>query len=525
LKLAPAIMVQGTASSVGKSLIATALCRLFHQDGLRVVPFKAQNMALNAYVTPDGGEIGRAQAGQAEAAGVAPTVDMNPILLKPESDRTSQIVVLGKPFGRMNAADYHRKKPELRAIVADALLRLRREADLVVIEGAGSPAEINLKAHDIVNMSVAKAADAKVLLVGDIDRGGVFAAFVGTLELLEPDERARVAAFVINKFRGDRSLLDPGLDFLANRTGVPTLGVLPYLVGLPLPDEDSLGLDDRGRRPRASKDEIEIAVVRLPRISNFDDFQPLEHQPGVVVRFVDQPNELGGADLVVLPGSKSTVSDLQWLRSSGIADAILTRAARKEPILGICGGCQMLGHEIVDPHDIEAPSLSTPGLALLPVFTQFAASKTTAQVRARAAAPTFLTEGAAADCELRAFEIHMGHLHPRQPRAHTTPAHGTAVDPSPYVPTFAIRGRNGAAADERDGAVNADGTVVGTLLHGLFENAPVMTSLLDHLRQRRGLPARGASAIWSRESAYERLADAARQYLDGPMLRQIAGIG
>ena len=522
-------MVQGTASSVGKSLLATALCRLFHQDGLRVVPFKAQNMALNAFVTPDGGEIGRAQAGQAEAAGVAPTVDMNPILLKPESDRTSQIVVLGKPFGRMNAAEYHRKKPELRAIVADALLRLRREADLVVIEGAGSPAEINLKAHDIVNMSVAKAADAKVLLVGDIDRGGVFAAFVGTLELLEPDERARIAAFVINKFRGDRGLLDPGLEFLATRTGVPTLGVLPYLVGLPLPDEDSLGLDDRGRRPRAAKDEIEIAVVRLPRISNFDDFQPLEHQPGVVVRFVDQAGELAGADLVVLPGSKSTVSDLHWLRQNGMADAILARAARKEPILGICGGCQMLGDEILDPHDMEADSPSTPGLGLLPVFTQFATSKITAQVRARAAGPSFLSEGAAADCELRGFEIHMGHLHPRPPRtSHVTPIGGIRAtapsSPAPYLPTFAITGRNGVPADERDGAINADGTVVGTLLHGLFENAPVMTSLLDHLRQRRGLSVRGASAIWSRESSYERLADAARQYLDPKLLRQIAGM-
>jgi adenosylcobyric acid synthase len=239
---------------------------------------------------------------------------------------------------------------------------------------------------------------------------------------------------------------------------------------------------------------------------------------------------------VVLPGSKSTVSDLQWLRANGMADAILARAKRKEPILGVCGGCQMLGDEILDPHDIEASSLSTPGLGLLPVFTQFAASKTTAQVRARAAAATFLTEGAAADCELRAFEIHMGHLHPRQPGSHgglpaqsslapAFTARSSGAAPAAYTPTFAILGRNGLASDERDGAVNADGTVVGTLLHGLFENAPVMTSLLDHLRQRRGLPARGASAIWSRESAYERLADAARQHLDGPLLRQIAGLG
>ncbi|HEY0709883.1 MAG TPA: cobyric acid synthase, partial [Polyangia bacterium] len=327
MKLAPALMVQGTASSVGKSLIATALCRRFQQDGLRVLPFKAQNMALNAFVTPDGGEIGRAQAAQAEAAGVAPTVDMNPILLKPEGDRMSQVVVLGKPRGRMTAADYHRHKPELRDVVAAALQRLRQNADLVIIEGAGSPAEINLKANDIVNMSVAHAADARVLLVGDIDRGGVFAAFVGTMALLDPEERARVGAFVINKFRGDPSLLGSGLDFLHERTGVPVLGVLPHLRGLSLADEDSLNLDDRVNR-RARHDELDIAVVRLPRVSNFDDFAPLDQQPGVVLRFVDHPGDLAGADLVILPGSKSTVADLSWLRQSGLADVIIDRAHR-----------------------------------------------------------------------------------------------------------------------------------------------------------------------------------------------------
>jgi adenosylcobyric acid synthase len=522
VKLAPAIMVQGTASSVGKSLVATALCRLFRQDGLRVAPFKAQNMALNAFVTPDGGEIGRAQAAQAEAAGVAATVDMNPILLKPEGDRTSQVVVLGKPIGRMAAAEYHRRKPELRTVVADALLRLRQNADLVVIEGAGSPAEINLKAHDIVNMSVAKAADARVLLVGDIDRGGVFAAFVGTMELLDEDERARIAAFVINKFRGDPALLTPGLEFLAARTGVPTLGVLPFLPRLTLADEDSIGLDDRGRRPRAGRDEIEIAVVRLPRISNFDDFQPLEHQAGVVVRFIDDPAEVAEADLVVLPGSKSTVADLTWLRATGFADEVLARATRRAPILGICGGCQMLGQEILDPHDTEAALPRTPGLGLLPFFTQFATTKVTAQVRARPATPSFLTE-AAADLELSGFEIHMGHLHPCDARPpELGPPRAAPNAEVPYAPSFAIVSRNGISSDACDGAVSPDGNVVGTLLHGLFENTAVTASLLDHLRRRRGLPARGAS-LWSREAAYDRLAEAARQHFAPDLLHKLAG--
>jgi len=266
--IARAVMVQGTASSVGKSLVTTALCRLFRRAGLRVAPFKAQNMALNSAVSADGGEIGRAQAVQAEAAGVAPTVDMNPILLKPEGDARSQVVVLGRPIGSMRAAEYHARKPELRAVVAGALERLRAKVDVVVIEGAGSPAEVNLKDRDIVNMDVARTADAPVLLVGDIDRGGVFAAFVGTLELLDPPERARIAAFVVNKFRGDVGLLQPGLDFLTGRTGVPVLGVLPFVRGLRIADEDSVSLDDRRRRRSPGDGELGIAVIRLPRISN-----------------------------------------------------------------------------------------------------------------------------------------------------------------------------------------------------------------------------------------------------------------
>ncbi|HEV3193761.1 MAG TPA: cobyric acid synthase, partial [Polyangiaceae bacterium] len=274
------VMVQGTASSVGKSLLVTGLCRLLHRSGLRVAPFKSQNMALNAHVTLDGGEIGRAQAVQAEAAGVIATVDMNPILLKPEGDARSQVVVLGRSVGSMSAREYHEHKPDLRRIIAECLQRLRANHDVVVIEGAGSPAEINLRERDIVNMHVARIADAPVLLVGDIDRGGVFAAIVGTMELLEPDERARVAGFVINKFRGDITLLRPGLEFLEKRTGVPVVGVVPYVPRLRIADEDSVSLDARRRRGPVGPDDLEVAVVCLPRISNYDDVQALEHDPG-----------------------------------------------------------------------------------------------------------------------------------------------------------------------------------------------------------------------------------------------------
>ncbi|HET6345978.1 MAG TPA: cobyric acid synthase, partial [Myxococcota bacterium] len=323
---APVLMVQGTASSVGKSLVATALCRIFQRRGLRVAPFKAQNMALNSAVTPEGGEIGRAQYVQAEAARVAPHVDMNPVLLKPEGDRRSQVVVLGKPIGSHTAVDYHAHKPTLRRTVADALARLRSRHDLVVIEGAGSPAEVNLREGDIVNMFVARVAGAPVLLVGDIDRGGVLAAIVGTMELLVPEERALVAGFVINKFRGDVALLQPGLDFLQARCGKPVLGVLPHVPSLRIAEEDSLSLAHRGGPRAVGPGDLDVAVVRLPRISNYDDVEALEHEAGVVVRFVEHAVAVGDPDLVILPGSKSTASDLRWLRASGLADVVVARA-------------------------------------------------------------------------------------------------------------------------------------------------------------------------------------------------------
>jgi adenosylcobyric acid synthase len=495
-------MIQGTASSVGKSIVTAALCRHLRQQGLRVAPFKAQNMALNAAVTPSGGEIGRAQAVQALAAGVVPTVDMNPILLKPEGDARAQVVVLGKPVGSVPAFDFHSRKPELREIVCAALDRLRTAYDVVVIEGAGSPAEVNLKSRDLVNMFVARVAEAPVVLVGDIDRGGVFAAFVGTMELLEPDERARVGAFLINKFRGDITLLEPGLQFLEQRTGVPVLGVMPYVPRLRIPDEDSVSLDDR-KAARTPDGDVVVAVIRLPRIANYDDFQPLEYEAGVSVRFVEHVDEMTGADLVVLPGTKSTAPDLQWLRQSGFADAVQERARRGEPLLGICGGCQMLGGTIADPEGVESGERSTEGLGLLPLRTEFGRDKRTAQVRARVARTTFLAE---AGEEVAGFEIHMGR---------------TIPDPG-QAPLFSIASRNGAPDEGSDGAVGSGGTVIGTMLHGLFENASVRSRVVRTLRTRKGLAplSRDSDAI---EDPFDQLADVLRRSIKIELLNALLG--
>lgn len=504
--LAPALMVQGTASSVGKSLVVTALCRFFHREGIRVAPFKAQNMALNSAVTIDGLEIGRAQAVQAEAAGLAPTVDMNPILIKPEGDSRAQLVVMGKPAGSFTASEYHAHRPRLQGVIADCLDRLRRSYDLVVIEGAGSPAEINLKPRDIVNMHVARLADAPVLLVGDIDRGGVFAAFVGTLELLDPDERERVAAFVVNKFRGDLTLLQPGLDWLTARTGKPVLGVLPYVPRLRIADEDSVSLDERTTRRRPGRDQLDIAVVRVPRISNYDDVEALEHSPGVVVRFAESPAELRGADLVILPGSKNTAADLAWLRASGIAAVIEERARAGEPVLGICGGCQMLGERIDDPDGIESAEPHVAGLGLLPLATRFARDKLTAQVVARLASDSFLGNE---QVTVRGYEIHMGVV--EQTHACTSP--------------FELIARNGAPVHVADGAIAASGAVVGTMLHGIFETEALRASMLRCLRERRGLAEPvGTARPPTKHDEYDRLEATLRAHVDLDLLWRLARV-
>jgi adenosylcobyric acid synthase len=502
-------MVQGTASSVGKSLLVTALCRLFRRDGIRVAPFKSQNMALNSAVTPDGLEIGRAQAVQAEAAGLSPCVEMNPILIKPEGHNRAQVVVMGRPAFSLSALEYHEHKPQLKAIIAGCLDTLRRRHELVIIEGAGSPAEINLKDRDIVNMHVARLADAPVLLVGDIDRGGVFAAFVGTLELLEPDERERVRAFVVNKFRGDLALLEPGLEFLRQRTGKPVLGVVPYVPNLRIAEEDSLSLESRVGRPRPGSERLDVVVVGLPHISNYDDVAALEHEAAVSVRFVRDAHELSAADLVILPGTKSTASDLDWLRRSGIANKLEEHARAGRLLLGICGGCQMLGDLILDPDAVESPNPRVVGLGLLGLSTRFGRDKLTAQVRARPLAPSFLSRSPGSE-SIPGYEIHMGRI----------TLHAGVKSP------FRIEAQNGAVVDVVDGAINEAGNVVGTLIHGLLEHAGVRSSLLAALREQKGLAeGEGSPMIPSAAEEYDRLEAVVRQSLNLPLLRRLARVG
>lgn len=369
-----ALLVCGTTSDAGKSVLVAGLCRWLSRQGVRVAPFKAQNMALNSAVTPDGCEIGRAQHAQALAAGAVPEAAMNPVLIKPTGERHSQVVVMGRPMFEAGARDYLVRKSALMPIVLEALADLRSRYDVVICEGAGSPAEINLRPHDLVNLGLARAADLPVVIVGDIDRGGVFAALYGTLGLLAPEDQALVAGFVINRFRGDPTVLAPGLDQLTRMTGRPVLGVLPHLEGLWLDAEDSLALDHtRPSTPGTGPDALDVAVVRLPRISNFTDVDALTAEPGVTVRFTTSARDVLHADLLVLPGSKNTVGDLAWLRASGLAAAVEARVAAGSPVLGICGGYQMLGTTIIDR--VESRAGEVVGLGHLPVVTTFAPDK------------------------------------------------------------------------------------------------------------------------------------------------------
>ncbi len=400
---AKTLMIQGTSSSVGKSILVTALCRIFAQDGYRVAPFKSQNMALNSFVTAEGGEMGRSQVVQAEAAGVAPTVDMNPVLLKPEADTFCQVIVRGKVARKLHAGEYRRYSPCLLGVVEDSLERLRSAYDIVVIEGAGSPAEINLKDREIVNMRIARMAHAPVLLAGDIDRGGVFASLIGTLELLDKDEKDYVKGFIINKFRGDLKLLQPGLDFLEERTSKPVLGVVPYMRDIQIAQEDSVYLDERTEDQ--SPHDLDIAIIRFPHISNYDDFDPLEEESRV--RYITRPEEMGSPHLVILPGTKSTLSDLRYLRETGLADEVLRQAGAGTPVVGICGGYQMLGKGILDPQKVESSGGGALGLGLLDIETTSAAEKATSQVRARVSADRGLLAGMRG-LEVVGYEIHMG---------------------------------------------------------------------------------------------------------------------
>jgi adenosylcobyric acid synthase len=505
---ARALMVLGTASHVGKSTTVAALCRIFADDGYDVAPFKAQNMSLNAAVTPDGREIGRAQAVQAECARRAAEVEMNPILLKPSGERRSQVILEGAIWGDVDAWDYHRRRTtELFPRVIAAYERLAARSELVVLEGAGSPAEINLKDHDLVNLRMAAAADAPCLLIADIDRGGSFAALAGTLALLEPHERARIGAFAITKFRGDLALLRPGLVEMERRLGIPCAGVVPWIEALGVDEEDGYApspLPTRWPGDTGAQRRLRIAVPAMPCLANATDLDALTAEPSVALRRVTTPSELDGADVVLLAGSKETVADLDWLRARGFADALRDHA-RTRPVIGICGGMQMLGERIDDPLGIERGG-SAAGLGLLPIVTALAAHKTTVRVGGVVAGARFVGQPLA-DASFDGYEIHVG----------VSVRTGGA-------PFATLREANGAARE--DGARSADGLVVGTYAHGLFDDDAFRHAALGALRAQAGLAPATAFAAWraEREGRYDRLAAIVRGSLNVPLLARLAGL-
>ncbi|NQE47361.1 cobyric acid synthase [Herbaspirillum rubrisubalbicans] len=467
----PTLMIQGTTSDAGKSTLAAALCRLLKNDGIAVAPFKPQNMALNSAVTSDGGEIGRAQALQAQAAGIAPHTDMNPVLLKPSSDTGAQVIVHGKVRADMNARDYHRYKTEAMQAVLQSYARLRAQYACVIVEGAGSPAEINLRARDIANMGFAEAVDCPVIIVADIDRGGVFAHLTGTLDCLSESERERVIGFVINRFRGDISLLQPGLDWLEQRTGKPVLAVLPYLHGLHLDAEDAVAATQE------VKGDFRIVVPVFPRISNHTDFDALRAHPGVDLRFIGPGQAPPPADLIILPGSKNTRGDLRWLREHGWDAAIGRHLRYGGKLIGICGGFQMLGESVDDPHGVEGAPGSSAGLGLLTMRTELTREKRLLQVSGHCA---FGSEGAS----VRGYEIHMGE------------SSGAAL----ARPAFIIEGRG-------EGAQSADGQILGSYLHGMFDTPAALAALLAWAGLD-GVAAVDLDAL--RETSLERLAASCR---------------
>ncbi len=582
--MAKSIMIQGTMSSAGKSFLAAGLCRIFHQDGYRVAPFKSQNMALNSYITKEGLEMGRAQVFQAQAAGVEPSADMNPVLLKPSSNTASQVVVNGIPRSDMPAREYFRYKKKLVPDIMAAYGRLAARNDIIVIEGAGSPAEINLKENDIVNMGLAEMVDAPVLLAGDIDRGGVFAQLYGTAALLEDKERARLKGFVINKFRGDPSLLGSGITMLEEKTGIPVLGVVPYLEDIDLEDEDSLA--ERLKGPR-HEGILDIVVVRLPRISNFTDFYLLESSPAVTLRYVNHPQELGHPDLVILPGTKSTISDLKWLRESGMEMALRREVSKGTPLFGICGGFQMMGQRILDPEGAEGGG-KIRGLGYFPSETVFRKEKRRARVRGRfgkVGGPLAALSGKPVD----GYEIHMGRTealeeyrpltemsdlqvqiqgingpdnHGSRQRVSEAENPGsqpvgegklgngiqsTASCPSAYVPSIVGEEKlgDGTQSTGQDGFQSYDphaeglrtecgfrqegmqcGNVYGSYVHGIFDQEEAVEALLSALSKNRGidLDAKVPDQEAYREEQFDHLAKTLRESMDMDAVYRITGL-
>lgn len=492
---AKAIMIQGTASDVGKSLICTALCRIFSDEGNRVAPFKSQNMALNSFVTRDGGEIGRAQGVQAEAARTEARVDMNPILLKPKQDMVAEVIVRGKHYLDMSATTYRNDFVEqVMPLVAESFHALQAAHDIIVIEGAGSPAEINLKDRDIANMRMARLADAAVILVADIDKGGVFASIIGTLSLLEEWERKHVKGIIINKFRGMKELLDDGVEWLENETGIPILGVLPY-IDVHIDAEDSLALSSlRFKQPKQGEFPVDVAMVRLPRISNFTDIDPFFDEPEVGVRLVSKAADLGTPDLLVIPGTKNTLSDLAWLKNNGFDKAIRELREQGRKIIGLCGGYQILGHKLSDEFSFDGEGGTASGLGLLPVNTVFEGDKRTVRMSGRQ------TGGSAV---LSGYEIHLGR----------TTIFEKGATPFLDLPD----GRT-------DGAISADGQVIGSYFHGLFHNRDFTRELVNEIRCKKGLSPLSAEVVGDterREMAYDLLAEQVRTHIDMAKLHQL----
>lgn len=463
---ARAIMIQGTSSHVGKSVLTTALCRIFREDGYKVAPFKSQNMALNARVTHEGGEMGWAQWSQALAAGVEPSVLMNPILLKPKGDNLSQVIVKGKPVGDMSAVDYRQLfLPKAWEVVKECYHELACRYEIVVIEGAGSPAEINLMETDIANMKVARMAKAPVILVTDIDRGGAFASLVGTLELLPPEDKKLIAGFVINKFRGDFNLLKPGIEWLERRTNKPVLGVIPF-TEIDIGEEDSVALQELKRKAYEAENDgkLEIGIIVLPRISNFTDFDPLKREDGVRIRWVNHPGQLGNPDAVIIPGSKNSMQDLLYLKKSGLAERIRELAKTGTVVMGICGGYQMLGNWLYDPDEKESTYKLLPGLGLLDVETTFGADKVTVQTEGKIMDYIPLLGGE----KVKGYEIHMGMT--------TLGQDG--------MPLMRVERRMGKEVQDVEGAINEQGNVMGTYMHGFFDEAGIRKKWLAYVRKR-----------------------------------------
>lgn len=507
-------MFLGTGSDVGKSVICAAFCRIFAQDGFKVAPFKAQNMALNSYITPEGGEMGRAQVVQAEAAGIEPHVYMNPILLKPASQVGSQVIVRGKVLGNMTAKTYYEYKKKLLPVVKESYERLASEYDIIVLEGAGSAVELNLKKHDLVNMAMAQMADAPVILVGDIDRGGIFASLIGSMMLFTEEEKARVKGFLINKFRGDPALFRDGIKIIEEKTGRKVLGVIPYFDHFSIPEEDSVALQRRlTKKPREDgvperRLQVRIGVVKLPYISNYTDFDSLEHEPDVDLVYFDTEDLLADLDCVIIPGSKTTIHDLEFLLSSGIANELRTFLKRGKILIGICGGYQMLGIEVRDPENVEGEVKERRGMGFLPIITTLAGEKVTSRVLAKPVVNDWLIPESE---PITGYEIHMGETQIVEG--------GRAL--------LNIVSRNGRTTNTLDGCISGDMNVWGTYLHGIFDNDNLRRNLIKDLKLRKGIEVKNYSDFTFRQwksSQYDMLAEHVRSHVDMKEIYRILGL-